>query len=92
MASADDTLVMANKQRKTVMAALSCSSAVDTEIIDLTTFLKITEETGIVTSCIIGKALDGMSIADENTAEGRNRGEGGCAEIQIIIQNEDFSL
>lgn len=65
MASADDTLVMANKQRKTVMAALSCSRAVDTEIIDLTAFLKITEEAGIVTSCIIGKALDGMSIADK---------------------------
>ena len=74
------------------MAALSCSRTVDTEIIDLTAFLKITEEAGIVTSCIIGKALDGMSIADENTAKGGNRGEGGSAEIQIIVQNEDFSL
>ena len=43
MTSADDTLVVANKQRKTVMAAFSCSRAVDTEIIDLTAFLKITE-------------------------------------------------
>ncbi|RHV51036.1 hypothetical protein DXB46_04065 [Lachnospiraceae bacterium OM04-12BH] len=92
MASADDSLVMANKQSKTVMAALSCSRAVDTEIIDLTAFLKITEETGIVTSGIIGNALDGMSIANKNTTEGGNRGKGGSAEIQIIVQNEDFSL